>query len=341
MAWYTVEERFKQRYPNSDMLHDSTSGTCLRRYRDLCALRDQNGDMLWTIEKAKREVAEAKRHAKVKQTVSTFSRLSDTAARALGQTMLSPDQPNSESRISLLDDSWMDDPTGILGLATGNQNRKKKKRKAKQARKRRTTLSSRQNEDSEQLSDGESVAAEVDDKTLAEAQFGPTMNKPLSVDELVRPCTEDVVYDNVVDTLGADTVEQDPQPSRPAAWIESGSGIESPIVQKQPVLPLTPGLTPKPFAKYCALPDTRESGGPAHGGLHNRKELLRDNELPSGRALDPIQMPSSATVSPDLDPEDMLEDGRLGQHPVNGTEVVILTRPRVAPPYARSLFVAG
>jgi hypothetical protein len=342
LAWYTVEEQFKQRYPNNDMLHDKTSGSCLRRYRDLCALRGPGDDPLWTIGKAKREVAEATRQAKIGHAVSRSSRTSETLARALGQTMLSTDQDASQSKISLLDDSWMNDSSGVLGLATGNQNRKKKKkRKAKQAGKRRTTPSSRQEEESNLMSDAESVAAEVDDMALAEAKYGPTLNKQLAVNEPVLSPIEEVACQDVVDTLRANIVEQDTQASGVAAWVEAGPETDSPTAHTQPVLPLTPGLTPKPFANHRALPDTRESVGTAHGGLHSGRELLRDQEIPFGQTLDHSRLPSSATISPGLDPEDILEGGHLGQHPVTGTEVVILTKPRVAPPYARSLFVAG
>jgi len=342
LAWYTVEEQFKQRYPNNDMLHDKTSGSCLRRYRDLCSLRDLNDAPRWTLEKAKREAAEATRQAKIEQAVSRSSRTSETLARALGQAVLSLDQHASQGKISLLDDSWMEDSSGVLGLATSNQNRKKKKkRKAKQAGKRRATHSIRQQNEFESLSDAESVASEVDDEALAEAKFGPTANKQLSIHEPELIPIEEAASQDVVDTPPLDPVEKDTQPVGVAAWVEEGPETGSAIARNQPVLPLTPGLTPKPFARHCALPDTREDVATAHEGLHTRGEFLRDQELPIRQTSDPSQMPFRATASPDLDSEDILEGGHLGQHPVTGTQVVILTKPRVAPPYARSLFVAG
>jgi hypothetical protein len=202
LAWNGVIDECKQLYPGSELLQDPISGKHLQRYIDLFAARDANNNALWTVEKAEREIAAQSRKSKSKRRGGQSTLPSETPAYKFNEITLLADQCVPQNDSPLLDMSWMEDSTVILGLATASSslNKKKKKRKVKQAGKRLATYESQQRtmsiddkqrrEEIEQLTDPESVASEVDDMTLAEAKLGATLKRQLSLDEVAIEATE-------------------------------------------------------------------------------------------------------------------------------------------------------
>jgi hypothetical protein len=206
LAWRGVLKEYNDRYPYSNQVHDRRSSETLKRYVDLERRVDEAGRPVWTPEKAKREVDELSRRAKMN---ARFAR-SDMGVVPADEA--SPNSPRSSAlhgreddaaKTAVIDDSWMDDPSGVLGIANpvANSSKKKKKKKVKQAKhtkqpgKQSAATYSKEDarrddsttkaDDTPPPSDDESVAADVDDMALVAAKMQTPVGKQVSASRVM------------------------------------------------------------------------------------------------------------------------------------------------------------
>jgi hypothetical protein len=172
LAWVAALEDLKRHYPKSEEpTYDPTSAVYYARFVKMDTAKTENRTKVWTVDKARREIDEQLRRKRLQEKQTDQAPIvQEPAIVSADVSDVSPPMREAQSpEISTIDDSWMEDSTGVLGAgpvskkAFGKRKKKQQRRKAKKPMEQHRITGAARHSSHE---DSESEASDVDISAL-------------------------------------------------------------------------------------------------------------------------------------------------------------------------------